>query len=904
MNKNFSFGVLVVNDIKTNLESVTDSDNSLYTDENKKEKSTYSKYYPIISFILGSFCMFVVLYLTQRIFNEKYVMLIGDGFKTASNIRMCAGNILNGESLYYSFSVCLGSNTSLLLAYDFMSPLNLLYLLFYNADINAVTAAVVILKVGLAALAFQIFSFKCLKAKGITSIIFSLFYGMCAFSLTHGIFNNFWADAVYVLPIVCMGVYFLIQKKKPYFLIIAYAYAFIVNFYTGYMIGVFSFILFFMLLFTIKHGHKKTEIVLKYFLSVVISVLLASFVWMPALFCVINYSGEGFDSFYGITINILDIICCMFWGIVNTEVSLPHIYCGVPCAVLLILFFVNKKIPIRFKISSGIMLAFFVLCFLTTPFYKFIHAVDTPVGYDFRFSFIVSFLICSLACITVNNLSGIKALWIPIICAGFAAFLFAVRIVAGYSNEDLMGNKYITVIMNVILLLSWCVLLVSVIKDKKKSYTVLMVLLVLIEIVSNGFYKCKAYGKLEKRGYDLWDYYMDEVLNENVLDGSDNELYRTVYGIDINENSGSFYGINRIAYFGSNDIPGVRETLQRMGYIVSQHRIHETGTNPVSEMVLGVKNRFFGDDPREMINEIPSSLVKEENDYYISVGYMVNDDLKDLRLDKRNAFENNNMIISSMTGIESVFEPVDVNHVRIFRYGMEIYKVEDQLALVRNDSGVATVDIRMDDYNDYPKYIQFEFEKPADYATTYYVHGVGNYMYTDGENGDLFLTFGNIVKMMKNEDGEYNILIRSYSDDDPVLYLNQINYYELNEDKLQQAYSYLDKEKFRVDNYKNGYVKGSIVVEDDKKLLFVSIPYIKGWKAYVNGNAEEIIPVLNDTFMGLELPGKGEYEIELKFECPWVKQGIAMSLSGMLILGIMYFIDFRIAKTNRSKKEN
>lgn len=72
-------------------------------------------------------------------------------------------------------------------------------------------------------------------------------------------------------------------------------------------------------------------------------------------------------------------------------------------------------------------------------------------------------------------------------------------------------------------------------------------------------------------------------------------------------------------------------------------------------------------------------------------------------------------------------------------------------------------------------------------------------------------------------------------------------------------------------------VVGSINLDQDK-ILCLSIPYSKGWSAYVNGAKKELLQA-NTMYMGMPLKA-GEYQIQLKYMTPGLKAGIALSLIG------------------------
>ena len=853
------------------------------------------KFFPLLSFVLGTLTMLAVLYAARRIGNDSYAFFSsGDDFKTVSDIRMLARNFINGESLWYSFSVCMGSNISLLLANDFFSPFNLLYIIFYNADICLVAALAFSLKVGTASMFFQLFSSKGLKIKNFYSVIFALLYATCGFSVKYPIFNNFWAEAVYILPIVALGIVLAVRERKYFVLIVGYSFAFISNFYTGFIIGVFSFVFFFLYLFLGKTDLAKNRIIqiVKYICSVFISILISAFAWVPTLYCILKYYPADSLTQYPISINFADVLSCLFWGVSNSSNRMPHVNCGVLSVLVFVLFFINKNIEKKIKIIVGSLTAFGFLCFLVPPFYAFIHAFDRPTGFDFRFSFVFSFIVCAASCYAMGKIEEINTKWLCVCSGSMIVFLILIRLFNQKDAFHSIGDKNVYFVGNLFFVLLWSLMLFYK-KAQKKLYVFAgMLIIALVEIISDGYLKHKEYTLIPKTVFDSWSYYMSEVASDVENDDS---FYRINFQNDINANSGLYWGFNSMNYFQTSEISYVRDTLFRLGFVENEHVIHSTGLTPLSEMLFGIKYNYTGDDLYEDVYKIPSPLTKEENEYYISTGFMVDEALKDLEFDGFNAFENNNETCLAASGVGDVFKSVPTDYLSYLEEGIEIDVSEDELFVLKTtDSNDPTLYFLIDGYNEAPKYVQFQKNYNPFYIN-YYLQGAENIMFLDPLKSDSSLSYSPVLKMKKDEtDGKNFIIVKSYEDEGFGYGLDDISFYELDYDNLKLAYNNLKDEPFVIEESAEGYLKGRVEVVSDKKLLYISVPFIDGWNATVNGENKEIIPVLNRSFIGIMLPGEGVYDIELKFECPYLKAGAVLSIAG-LILGLMclYFEEIK-----------
>ena len=81
---------------------------------------------------------------------------------------------------------------------------------------------------------------------------------------------------------------------------------------------------------------------------------------------------------------------------------------------------------------------------------------------------------------------------------------------------------------------------------------------------------------------------------------------------------------------------------------------------------------------------------------------------------------------------------------------------------------------------------------------------------------------------------------------------------------------------------------------EEPQILCMSIPYARGWKAYVDGKEKEIYKC-NVMYMGILMP-EGGHDIELKYDTPGLKIGMLFSVVGM---GIWMII---IARERRNKQ--
>ena len=873
--------------------------------EKIKSKVT-PKHYWLIAAALGALSMFLMLTYSQVLTTGKYVLLGGDAWEIyIANIRMLIRNITHGETLWYSFTTSMGYNTALTVAFELMSPFNILFLIFQWVDPNIILAIIIISKVGLAAGAFQLFSSKVLNNNAAFSIVFSIFYSMCAFSVEYCIANFMWLDGIYMLPIVAWATYVAVKKNKYLFLTLSYTYIFIVQFYMGYLLAGFSLILFFLLLFMQKKDERNTTIgsaIGKYILTAVLSVAMSAFLWVPVLTFLIHHTVSDSSQFIALSVSPFDLINNLFWGEFQDYHTYPYIYCGLPCLLLLPFYFTNKKIAAKERVIGGVLLVFFMLGCMILPIYKLFHAFDAPDMWNYRFSFIISFLLCAIAVrqsmylsdINKNMLLGICAILLLLYCVEQRLQPMEIGWVARNSNNGL--------IINCVFVTLWIVLSFALLRTKKRRFEILllMLLVTVAETVTNGC--VRTYDSNWKQGLTKEDYYytwenevnrnLDEINSQNASEDLQGFYRICMYG-DAIHNSDAYFGYNGITDFNSAENESLRYFMHNMGFYTTTRRTGGTGLTKPMEMLLSVKNtaRLYIDMAMLGVN---TDVKVYENPYYLPLAYMVNSEVADDFDYSGNVFENQNELFRRLAGVEGIYERVPDNMIEEKETGL-MFSKEDK-------AFYATV--------------------PSGGELIFLVSGIENEVYLEVESvnggGDVSgLEWGTIMNQANGLDSKVSVpfaaqavgagenhmfTLRTDDSFGGVYQTNGLHFYSLNEEKLEEAYKYLSSGIMKVEDVKEGYIKGRVSASGEKNVLFTSIPYTDGWSVRLNGYNWEITPVCNGAFCAVILPGEGEYEIEMKYTCPGAARGLWITIAGIALF-VATTLSQRPVKAKSTKSE-
>lgn len=842
----------------------------------------------IVSFFVAVFCITIVFQCSGVLFSPKRTILMGDLLELyIPTIKGLCRDILNHRSIYFSWEMGMGMNTSLLNAYYGMSPFNIIYLLFYNADEAILTEFVIIFKVGLAAYFFQKYISEAQDVKGLTSIIFSVLYSLCSYQLAYNIINIIWLDAMIFLPIVFLGIYRLLDNGEKRTLILSYSLIFISQFYMGYLIGIIS-LMYFVLILLTRRKEPDKRIVFSYLGIVAISMCISAFVWIPALFFVINSGGVESAGFIKPSLGIFDIYYQMFWGRYGILYSdYPNIYAGIAVLIGTPVFFINRKINRSDKLIFGVIILFLSASFLISPLYSFCHAFNYPDGWYYRFSFILSFVLCVISAKTVYYSEGIKK-WIWYVVGGSnILILFIYQLMNQNNTNDTLMDKE-TILFNVLALIIWPVILAYFheLTSRGRMWKAIVMILIITEMTYEGIsvYGCLGGNSVEL--HNLWNTTGKE-LSDN-LNNTD-EFYRVNSKYDMCVNSGALWGYNGISSFWSVENNKLGDTLKKLGVYSHKKMIVNAGITPITKMLLGVKYDMYN-GISDVMNSYGTEAEDwrgriEENSEILELGFLVNGSVGDYTIDDENVFENNNSVLSTMISDRvDVFTRIPYDKFYFVEDGMKL-KIEEDKVIFEDEDNYADGSVML--YaetvkDDNEAYAYFRSKKPIQIDDRKNLNFVGN------DKSIEFLFSGDwtyynpyMVELKDNDDRQNQLMIKLGNNTDKIEF-DEILVYEYDENELRKAYNYLSDSQLQVDAFEDGYVHGNIKVTDERRVLFTSIPYIKGWKAKVNGKEVEIEPILNDTFISVLMPDEGTYEIEFIYNAPGRRAGVTISVLSVI----------------------
>ena len=276
--------------------------------------------------------------------------------------------ILHGDgSLLYSFSRSLGGEFLGIYTYYLASPLSWLVAIFPEKNLLEALLLMFALKSGLAGLNFGAFLHYSRRPPKTLTVALSVLYAVSSYVVVMQ-HNTMWIDGLMLLPLLMLGLERLIKYKKPILYTVTLAVTLLANYYIGYMICIFTALYFFYFMFAGRNEEINPRGERRFFLATLlrvgvytlIGVAIAALLILPAYYS-LTFGKTDFstaDFSFKAKFDIIDFIAKMFPGAYDTvrPEGLPWVYSGVIALILLPLYFIAGKIPVREKIASAILL--------------------------------------------------------------------------------------------------------------------------------------------------------------------------------------------------------------------------------------------------------------------------------------------------------------------------------------------------------------------------------------------------------------------------------------------------------------------------------------------------------------------------------------------------------------------
>ena len=782
----------------------------------------------------------------------------------------------SGDSLLYTWNNGMGTNFVALGAYYFASPLNLLLLLFPTESLRLVFTSFITAKIGAAGLFCAIALRGAFRRCDVSETVFGCCYALCAFFLGY-YWNIMWLDTVALLPLVALGTLNIVRDGRYRLYVAALALSLICNFLMGLYVCIFTFFTFFVLCICFKtNGSLFKKRLLMIAGSTVLAFALTAFILLPTLMALSDTAraNSSFPS-WRLRESFLDVFGNFAAFIPPTILSgLPNLYCGLPCILLLGLYFTSRRIPLRQKLCTLFMLALIIVCMNVRPLEYIWNAFNTTNSLTFRFSFLVSFVLIVVGAQTIPEILSLtrrQALGMIVISA-------AALVVFG------LCHGATTTMANAIAMMAYiCVILAFSAKFfSKRVLAVLLSLVACGELAANTILAVDSMSFISVNNYPNKGEEISDLL-EHIAE-TDDGFYRveSVPWQTLNDPSLVGYrGISSFSSLANANVTGLLEKLGMGGAVGSNRYFYANIFTAPLNSLLGLKY-IITKSGEAADSEYLSLMAKSGdvsaylNEAYLPIGFMTAPSMPTALPEDENPFVVQNAMFSAATGNEAdVFGLVDIIHVG-----------HKNLYVTRSDLGNYTYSLEDSEAGGTMKY---NYEMPDSGLL---------YMYLDCDDAEtVTIKCGDKSTRYTFSGRSYALCVGWYEAGELVSATwdveagikdkskMEIYMATLDESVFDAGMARLSDEVLQVDSYSSTSVTGTIDVKESG-YFYTSIPYEPGWTLYLDGEKTDITPYQN-AFIGLENMEPGVHRIELKYMPAGLIHGLVISGVGLLLFAFL-----------------
>lgn len=847
-------------------------------------------------------------------------------------------------SLLYSFSRSLGGEFMGIYAYYIASPLSYIVVLFPKSMMLFALLFLTVIKIGLCGLSFGFYLHKQTKEIDKNKIIlFSTMYALSAYAITYQ--NNImWLDGLFLLPILTYSVEKMIKEKKYLLYIGTLALMMISHYYIGYMLCWYTFFCFFFTYFKeasseINPGKEKFHFVkslLRIGFSSALGIGIASFVIGAAYYSLQFGKSEFTDPSWDAVANfeLFDLFPKLLPGSYDTVMheGYPLLYCGVLALLLIPIYFMAKKISGREKIAYGAFTILYVFILSFNPTDLVMHGFQEPNCLNYRYSFIVIFLMLTMAykafC-EIEDHSPKK------IFATGAIILVLITIAQKMSFpnfiiQDKEGQEYgfianklpfIWVVMFSIIAVfaigaATCYFIKS--QNRKLASQVLLVA-VCIELFLNGMVLlCSMRLNIGWATYSSYaDYFKDLRPVVDMVQESDKTFYRSEKTTHRCTNDNMALNIKGLSNSTSTLNQKAIDLLNYLGYYADAHWTQYLGSTVITDSIFGIKyiySNLRNADNKESLaqNEFMDVFYEKvaenyqyyayKNPYALGIAFGVDEAIKNLETTLtydyetkegyKNPFEVQNELLNTLLGNTEEEEIINFFNPIVLKKNTNIIGASGTVGAGTEYSATASdidedmVEFKFTVENDGPLYLFI----PTGYERSFTIF-IDDKFYVS--NSD----YSRIIFLGQREAGE-EMSVKFRLDENKLYFFKETNYlYTLDMQAFEQAYFELAKTNLiTTEESTDDHIFGSITTYESNKTIMTTIPYDEGWKVYVDGNRVDTYAVYGDCLMAFDIENAGDHNIELKYLPDlYVVTGIISTISTAIFI-LLIVINYRKKK--------
>ena len=304
--------------------------------------------------------------------------------------------VRSGGSLLYTWRAGLGTNFWAMIAYYCLNPWNLIAIALPESAVQCFLSLSVIIRIGLAGYCTAVF-FRTLSGKqDFSGVVFASLYGLSQWFVWN-YFQLIWLDAAVLLPLLLAGMIRLVRDRRCGMFTAVLFCSLICNPYFSFITCMMTFFCWICALIILKKPLRTLPREAgRFFGYALLSGCMAAAVLLPLAFAV-RTTGAAGQTMPGL-LEFPDSFPALLGRLVSMTYPIQHI--GLPnlsCSMLGVLLFAGyltaKRIPLRERLTVFGLLAFLLVSLWYPPLNYIWHGLHVPNGFIHRFAFLVPFVL-------------------------------------------------------------------------------------------------------------------------------------------------------------------------------------------------------------------------------------------------------------------------------------------------------------------------------------------------------------------------------------------------------------------------------------------------------------------------------------------------------------------------------
>lgn len=838
---------------------------------------------------------------------------------------------LNGNLKFYDFSLGLGNDIFSFLGTWYLEPLSFLSIFVPENYLEKAYLIIIIFRFYLVGASFSAYSLY-MKNRVWPTLLASFVYTFSVYALVFGVKWPVFLMPMIYLPILFIGIEKIIEKQSSTIFIIGIFFSTWTSYFYLYINTIICIIYFLIRVFQFNknilvYPFSRNSFFKKSFLSIrsyLLGIGMAFVVLLPNIYIFLN-SNRSTSAKQSIE-NMFYYGKGWFGGLLKYTIAPVKLWAYSPLpefdlfigvipisAISVILLFFNRKLKelLGLKIFAIIM-----GLFLLIPIFTYILSGFNVINHRWVYVFILfmAFIFAKMLP-GYNKISKLTCLILVLYGIGYGMLV--------YREEK--NNIYVQIAFFLLIVSLMWVFCSNIFKFR---YIINMGGISVIVFCSLFIFSDYIYS--EDKGNMLSEYVNRDEL-DTLANGTSKEQIKQIKNIDhsffrIDEGKtkreglsasalNNYYGCsfynnvmdkNTTRYMQLNSNSGLRENILCLGF----------DSRTYLEEIAGVK--YYIPSEEEYVpygytlNESLSSEYKNvyENNYALPIGFMYKDTISEKEYEKLETLERQEIMLKAL-----VLDKQETTNSADYTFHSK--KVSSKISNYFNVTYTNNTLLPSNDFYIDGGYIELEFNRPDNSEIYIALEGINidqagfadwSFSIEDVEcnrwkEKSILSNYNTYNPGMQNyyinlgyekQGGIHHVRIHiptnacQFNLDNIVVYSQSFDSYVTDVEQLQQ--NTLKNIKMN-----NDVVTGNITT-DTSGWLFLSIPYSKGWTAYVDGKKTDISRG-NIMYMAVSLE-KGSHDIHLEYKTPGLKLGFIISAISWMIFICVIIRKYRVIGKN------